>query len=190
MGHLRPIKIIMHRMWIGGQNMAQTHGWKAGIGVVKRCLRPWRMGGLCFAVDGRELMSQPAWSRWLMINLGTSKSCRLHFLKALDLLSTYTTWVVTACSSGAGTLFSSHNWWHLASALWLRQNRVTVLPEWGHTFGIPSHILNHSHSHYAGCSCIEGGNNSFSSFLYSLKWLRNRGLSDRVQNNDFITGAS
>lgn len=41
MGHLRPIKITMHRMWIGGQNMAQTQGWKAGIGgVVKRCLQP------------------------------------------------------------------------------------------------------------------------------------------------------
>lgn len=110
----------------------------------------------------------------------------MHFLKTLHLLSTYTTWVVTACSSGPGISFSTHNWWHLASALWLRQDRVTVLPEWGHTFGIPSHIPYHSHSHYAGRSWIEGANNPFSSFLYSLKWLRNRAFQTEFKITLFL----
>lgn len=45
MDPLRPIKIIIHRLWTGGQNMHEselpTQGRKAGRGgVVKRCLRP------------------------------------------------------------------------------------------------------------------------------------------------------
>lgn len=75
----------------------------------------------------------------------------------------------------------------MASALWLRQDKVTLLENEALAFEIPGHIPCHSHDCYSGCSWVEEADSS----LYSQNCLRyDRGLFQRVQNIKFTPGGA